>query len=136
MRKKIILVSLLVITSILGVILDFAPISVPGGIDKIYHFIGFAVFSTLLVLCYVEFYGTKAINKFIVVMLILGGFAACGSEMLQSVFDDNRDCSAADWFFDVLAIGTVGTVSFFNYTRKEETINNISFTESEEKAQG
>lgn len=103
-----------------GIILDVLPIHVPNGIDKIYHFVAFAILSIVIILCYVEFYGTKFINRFLVCLLLLGGIVACCSELLQKLSSIERDCSALDWLFDILAIGVVGIISYLYYSRKNK----------------
>lgn len=119
--KKNILLSLLIITFISGVVLDLSPIHIHDGLDKVCHFVAFSVFSGLLTLCYVEFFGTKLINKFLFFMLIIGGVVACFSELLQKFSSIERDCSALDWLFDILAIGFVGAISYLCYSKKEKS---------------
>ena len=118
--KKFILLALLVIVIISGIILDLLQIHIPNGVDKVWHFVAFSLFSYLLILCYVEFYGTKFINRFLVLFLIIGGILACCSELLQKFSSIDRDCSALDWFFDILAIGFVGIISYLFYSRKNK----------------
>ena len=131
--KKYVLLILLVITFIAGVILDIMPMQLHDGIDKFWHFIAFAVFSTLVTLCYAAFFGIKNINSFLVVLLIVGGMAACCSELLQTLSDAERDCSVWDWLFDISAIGTVGGIAYLYYSKKlkAETVEDIDLFENE-----
>ncbi len=120
MTKKIILLTLLVITIISGVVLEMLPIHIHDGLDKVCHFMAFAIFSGLLTLCYVEFFGAKLINRFLVYLLIIGGVVACFSELLQNFRSIERDCCALDWLFDILAIGFVGMITYLYYSQKEK----------------
>jgi len=117
--KKITLLTLLAAVFISGVILDMMPIHIHDGVDKICHFVAFSIFSGLLTACYVEFFGTKLINRFLFYLLTIGGVVACFSELLQKFSSIDRDCSALDWLFDILAIGFVGGITYLYYSLKE-----------------
>lgn len=118
--KKTALLTLLAAVFILGVILDMMPIHIHGGVDKICHFVAFSIFSGLLTVCYVEFFGAKLINRFLFYLLTIGGIMACFSELLQKFSSIDRDCSALDWLFDILAIGFVGGITYLYYSLKEK----------------
>lgn len=118
--KKTALLTLLAAVFILGVILDMMPIHIHDGVDKICHFVAFSIFSGLLTVCYVEFFGAKLINRFLFYLLTIGGIMACFSELLQKFSSIDRDCSALDWLFDILAIGFVGKITYLYYSLKEK----------------
>lgn len=118
--KKTALLTLLAAVFILGVILDMMPIHIHDGVDKICHFVAFSIFSGLLTVCYVEFFGAKLINRFLFYLLTIGGIMACFSELLQKFSSIDRDCSALDWLFDILAIGFVGGITYLYYSLKEK----------------
>lgn len=131
--NKYVLLILLVIAIITGVVLDVMPIQIHDGIDKLWHFIAFAIFSALVTLCYVAFFGIKNINSFLFYLLIAGGMAACCSELLQTLSDTERDCSVWDWLFDISAIGTVCGIFYLYYSKKlkAETVEDLDLFENE-----
>lgn len=103
MKKK---VNLIVFISIIivGIILCLAPIKVPAGIDKVYHFIGFFAVSLSAISTYRAFFGEKFLNYFMVFLLILGGLLAGLSEDAQK-FVAVRGCDVFDWFTNLGGIG-------------------------------
>ncbi|MDD3436889.1 MAG: hypothetical protein PHC64_07045, partial [Candidatus Gastranaerophilales bacterium] len=73
---------LLIIT---GITLDLAPIQVPDGIDKVYHFIGFFLITIFAIASFSSIFGKKQLGKFFMFILIFGGFFAGISETLQKL---------------------------------------------------
>lgn len=126
--KKNNLFIVLILTLMAGVLLDLAPLHVPDGIDKIYHFVGFAVISVLAILTFVEFFGKKSINLFLLSVMSIGGFFAAISEFLQKL-TAVRDCDVNDWLVDLLGITLICIVAFLIYAKqkKELEINQATF---------
>ncbi len=102
---------------VLGIIIDLLPITMQNGTDKIYHFVGFAVFTGIAIANYVNFFGYKHINNFLVAMLILGGFCSALSEFFQKLVAV-RSCDVTDWFVDLLGILIVCTFAFLYYSKR------------------
>lgn len=122
--KKISNLILLVSVLATGILLDIAPISVPDGVDKVYHFIGFALLTALAISTYVSFFGKKHINLFLMALLILGGVFGGLSEFLQE-FVSMRDCSVNDWLADLFAVNLVVVFTFLNVSREKKNIESL-----------
>lgn len=96
MQKRthlIIFISLLII----GIILTLAPINVPAGVDKVYHFIGFFVISVSAISTFTAFFGKKYLNVFMFFLLTFGALLAGLSEDAQK-YIPIRGCDVCDWF--------------------------------------
>lgn len=126
--KKITLLITFILVVVAGILLDLAPIRVPDGIDKVYHFIGFSILSLFSILSFVEFFGKKSINIFLFFIMTFGGVFAGISEILQK-YVAIRSCDVNDWFVNLLGIAFVCMVTFLTYSRqkKEFEINQATF---------
>jgi VanZ family protein len=102
--RKIINLIVFITLLIAGIALDLAPIEVPAGIDKVYHFIGFFVITISAIITYISFFGTKFLNYFIVLILTLGGLCAGLSEDAQKLIPI-RGCDVTDWLTNLGGIG-------------------------------
>ncbi len=91
--------------------LDIACISVPDGIDKVYHFIGFSLFSASAIRTFISFFGRDKINSFIISLLIFGGLFAGLMEVLQN-YTPSRNCDVYDWAANILGIAFVCVLYF------------------------
>lgn len=109
--KKATLLLLFVILLSSGVILDLLPIQVPDGIDKLYHFIGFAAITVTSISLFEAFFGKRLINSFLMCILIFGGFFAGISEVLQKLVSV-RSCDVNDWIVNLLGISLVCVITF------------------------
>lgn len=109
--KKVTLLVLFAVLLISGVILDLLPIRVPDGLDKIYHFVGFAALTITSIKLFEAFFGKKLINSFMMFILIFGGLFAGISEVLQKLVAV-RSCDVNDWVVNLLGIGLVCVVTF------------------------
>ena len=103
-----------------GVLLDIAPIQVPDGIDKVYHFVGFALITIFAITTFVSFLGEKVLNQFLLFLLAFGGIFAGLSEYLQS-FTTARSCSVNDWITNLLGISFVVIITFLINAKKNKT---------------
>lgn len=114
----IIFISLLFI----GIFLDLAPIQVPAGIDKVYHFIGFFVLTMSAIITFYKFFGTKWLNLFFILTLIGGGLLAGLSENAQKLVPI-RGCDPYDWITNISGISLACVIFFlmnsFNKSREE-----------------
>ena len=101
--KKIIRLIWLILF-LFGVVMFYlAPISVPDYIDKIYHFIGFAVLTMLSISAFAAFFDTKWLNTFLVFILIFGGTIGGLAELAQK-FVLARSCNYEDWIANLCGI--------------------------------
>lgn len=125
-RITLLITFILVLTA--GVLLDLAPIHVPDGIDKIYHFLGFSLLTFLAILNFVEFFGKKSIDSFLFFIMTFGGIFAGISEFLQK-FVAVRDCDVNDWLVNLCGIAFVCAITFLIYAKekKEDEINHTSY---------
>lgn len=101
--KKIIRLIWLILFLFGGVMSYIAPLSVPDYIDKIYHFIGFAVFTILSISVFAAFFDKKWLNTFLVFILIFGGTIGGLAELAQKTVL-MRSCSYEDWIANLLGI--------------------------------
>lgn len=120
MRKSIQLI-LLCLLLMIGALLDLAPVHVPDGIDKLYHFIGFSFVTLFAIATYVSFFGKKLLNFFFMFLLTFGGVFAGISEFLQK-FVAVRDCSVADWITNLCGISFVVALAFLAYSKERRTV--------------
>jgi len=104
-----------------GILLDLAPIHVPDGIDKIYHFIGFALITVLAISIFVSFFGKKWINSYFIFLLISGGILGGVSEYLQKL-TAVRGCCVEDWLANLAGITLVVILAYIFYSKEEKTI--------------
>ena len=111
----IIFISLLII----GIILDLAPIQVPTGIDKIYHFTGFFLITISSIVTFILFFGKKQLNYFFMFILIFGGLFAGISEILQKL-TAVRGCDVMDWLVNICGIGVASALAFLMTSKREE----------------
>ncbi|OGH96377.1 MAG: hypothetical protein A2104_04785 [Candidatus Melainabacteria bacterium GWF2_32_7] len=116
--------SLIILTFILfiGLLLSILPIKVPGGIDKIFHFIvfyGTTTFSTYII---IKAFGNKWINHYLIAILMIGGGLATLSELIQD-YVPLRSCDLDDWFINLTGIGASILVTYL--------LNQRSIRESE-----
>lgn len=110
MKKRnnlIIFISLL----ISGIILDLAPITVPAGLDKVYHFIGFFTISLSAISTFLAFFDKKWLNYFFIFMLTVGALCAGLSEDAQKL-DPVRGCDVYDWITNLGGISLACVLSF------------------------
>jgi len=126
--KKITLLIAFILVLVAGILLDLAPIRVPDGIDKIYHFIGFSLLTFLAVLNFVEFFGKESVNSFLLFIMTFGGIFAGISEFLQKL-TAFRDCDVNDWLTNLFGITLVCIITFLIYSKekKEFEINQTTF---------
>lgn len=126
--KKIALLITFILVLAAGILLDLAPISVPDGIDKIYHFTGFSILTFLAVLNFVEFFGKKSLNSFLLFIMTFGGIFAGISEFLQTL-TAIRDCDVNDWLTNLFGITLICAITFLIYSKqnKESEINQTTF---------
>lgn len=118
MQKKTHLI-LFIIILLSGVVLALAPIDVPEGIDKVYHFLGFFVISISAITTYSAFFGKKTLNSFMIFLLTLGGLIAGLSENAQN-FVAIRGCDIFDWFANLSGISLACLLAFFLNFLKEK----------------
>lgn len=113
---------------VVGVLLDLAPVQVPDGIDKIYHFTGFFLLTLLSILNFIEFFGMKLINLFLLFVMTFGGIFAGISEILQKLISV-RSCDVNDWFVNLLGITFVCMIVFLvcSKQKKESEITQTTF---------
>lgn len=103
---------------IIGIILDLAPINVPAGVDKVYHFIGFFTITMSAIITFYEYFGAKWMNLFFVLVLIGGGLCAGLSEDAQK-FVAIRGCDPLDWLTNLGGISLACALFFIlNALRK------------------
>jgi VanZ family protein len=106
----------------LGFILDLAPIEVPAGIDKVYHFTGFFIITISAITTFYKFFGTKWLNLFFMLALIGGGLFAGLSEDAQK-FVPIRGCDPVDWLTNIggisLACALFFIINAINKSREE-----------------
>ena len=124
MRKVI---SLLLFSLVLsaGLFLDTAPISVPDGIDKIYHFTGFFTITILSVFVFISFFNKKWLNSYLVLALLSGGAAAALSEYVQKSCP-MRSCDSNDWIADLCGIALATAIVYminFKHLRQIELLD-------------
>lgn len=104
---------------IAGIVLDLAPIQVPAGIDKVYHFIGFFIITMSAIITFYEYFGTKWMNLFFVFALTFGGLLAGLSEDAQKLVAI-RGCDPMDWFTNIGGISLACALFFvFNSVNKK-----------------
>ena len=120
MKKKLQLL-VLGLVFVVGILLDLAPIRVPDGIDKIYHFIGFSLITILAISTYISFFGKKWINLFLMSLLIFGGIFGGISEFLQK-YVAIRDCSFQDWITNLCGVTLIVVIAFLNGSRERKKI--------------
>lgn len=106
----------------LGIILDLAPIEIPAGIDKVYHFTGFFIITISAITTFCAFFGKKWINIFFILVLIGGGLCAGLSEDAQKLVPI-RGCDPVDWLTNLGGI-SLACVLFF-------IINAVSMSKEE-----
>lgn len=94
-----------------GVILDLAPIEVPAGIDKVYHFTGFFIITISAITTFYKFFGTKWLNLFFILALIGGGLCAGLSEDAQKLVPI-RGCDPVDWLTNLGGISLACALFF------------------------
>jgi len=119
--RKISKLILLVLVLSAGIALDLAPIRVPAGVDKLYHFIGFALITVLTISTYISFFCKKNINLFLMSLLVFGGIFGGFSEFLQQ-FVALRDCSVSDWLANLLAVIIVVVFTFLKASKEKKNI--------------
>ena len=108
---------------IAGIVLDLAPIQVPAGVDKVYHFSGFFIITMSAVITFYEYFGTKWMNLFFVLALTLGGLFAGLSEDAQK-FVPIRGCDPMDWLTNIGGISLACALFFvFNAVNKRREEN-------------
>ena len=117
-NKQLLLFCILIIS---GIVLDIAPLQVPDGIDKIYHFVGFALITMSAISTFTAFLGTKALNAFLFFLLGCGGVFAGLSEFLQA-FTAVRTCSVYDWVTNLLGITIVVAIAFLANAKEQKNI--------------
>jgi len=116
-RVKHLVLFLLIL--LMGIILDLAPIQVPDGIDKLYHFSGFALLTGFAISTYISFYGQNSLNYFFVFLLTFGGVFAGVAEFLQE-FVLIRECSAGDWLMNLLGITIMVAIAYLNNSKNKK----------------
>jgi VanZ family protein len=119
--KKIIKLLMFFLFLGLGVFFDLAPINVPDGIDKIYHFIGFSLMTMLAISTFSSFFSKKWLNLFLMFLLVFGGMFAGIAEYLQT-FVPLRTCSVDDWITNLCGITFVVIFVFLNNSKEEKVI--------------
>lgn len=121
MKKSTHLIIFIALIAI-GILLDLAPIQVPAGVDKVYHFIGFFVITISAIITFYKFFGTKWLNLFFMLTLIGGGLLAGLSENAQK-FVPIRGCDPYDWITNIGGISLACVIFFlinsFNKNREE-----------------
>lgn len=116
--KKETHLTIFILLLIAGITLDLAPIQVPQGIDKIYHFIGFAIITAFAITTFIGFFGKKYLNIFFVFILIFGGLFAGISEEMQK-FTVVRGCDVFDWLVNLAGITIACVLAFLINAKKE-----------------
>lgn len=101
------------------IILDLAPIQVPDGIDKFYHFLGFALLTVLAISTFIVYFGKSFLNYFYLFLLTFGSLFAGLAEVLQS-FVAVRECSAGDWLANLMGITIVVAIAYLNNSRNKK----------------
>lgn len=104
-----------------GVLLDIAPIQVPDGIDKIYHFIGFSVITISAISTFIAFFGKKSLDYFLLFLLAFGGIAAGICEFLQK-FVAIRECSVYDWATNLFGITLVVIITYLVNSKENSNV--------------
>jgi len=99
-----------------------APISVPNYVDKVYHFIGFAVLTILSISLFAAFFDKKWLNFFLVFLLIFGGAIAGVVELAQKHYSAVRSCDYNDWIANLSGIVFVALFVFLANSRQERSI--------------
>lgn len=108
-----------IILTIAGIALDIAPIQVPAGIDKVYHFIGFFLITLSAMITFISFFGKNFLYHFMVFTLTFGALLAGFAENIQK-FVPIRGCDPQDWFVNLSGIGLACIIIFlFNIKREE-----------------
>lgn len=125
-REKQLLIFCMILVS--GVILDLAPIKVPDGVDKIYHFLGFAIITMSAISTFIAFCGKKYFNQFLMLVLVFGGIASGVGEFLQR-FVSVREVSVADWITNILAITFIVIIAYIGNSKdsKQKEISDEVF---------
>lgn len=120
--KKSIHLTIFILLIISGILLDLAPIQVPAGIDKVYHFIGFFIITMSAIITFYKFFGTKWLNLFFILALCGGGLLAGLSENAQRLVPI-RGCDIYDWITNISGISLACIVFFlmnsFNKSREK-----------------
>ena len=119
--KKILLASAFVSCTVLGILLDIAPIHVSEEIDKICHFTGFSIITALAIVTFLAFFGRKSINSFLLFLLTFGGIFAGFTEILQR-FITARSCCVEDWIVNLCGITVVSIFAFLFHSKREKEI--------------
>lgn len=120
--KKIIRLSWFVLFLFGMVVFDLGPIQVPDGIDKVYHFIGFSIFTVLSISLFAAFFDKKWLNAFLVFLLIFGGAIAGITEFVQKVLSSTRECSYEDWLANLFGIVFVTLFVYLVNSKQESKI--------------
>ena len=123
--KKVTQLLLFCTLLIAGVLLDLAPISVPDGIDKIYHLVGFSLITIVAISTYIAFFNKKWINAFLLFLLVFGGAFSGISEFLQT-YASMRECSVYDWMANLCGIAIVVVFTFLINSKETK---NVEFNE-------
>lgn len=114
-NNLIVFISLLM----LGLVLNLAPIEVPAGVDKVYHFIGFFVISLSAISTFLACFDKKWLNLFIVLMLTVGALCAGLSEDAQKL-TLVRGCDVFDWIANIGGISLASLLTFLYSSKKEQ----------------
>lgn len=112
-NNLIVFVSLLII----GLFLNIAPIEVPSGVDKVYHFLGFFVISLSAISTFLAFFDKKWLNFFIIFILTVGALCAGLSEDAQKL-TLVRGCDVFDWLANIGGITLASLLTFFYMSKK------------------
>jgi len=110
--KKVSQFLLLALLLAVGILLDLAPIQVPDGVDKVYHFFGFALITFFAINTFVSHYGKKSLDSFLMFLLTFGSVFAGISEFLQK-FVSVRECDPVDWLTNLFGITLVVAITYF-----------------------
>ena len=105
-----------------GVLLSLAPIQVPEGADKVCHFFGFILVTSMAISTFISFFGEQYINHFLVFLLALGGVVAGISEFAQK-FILLRECSVEDWITNLGGIALVVVIAFLVFAKEKRNID-------------
>jgi len=98
------------------------PVAVPNYVDKIYHFIGFAVLTILSISLFAAFFDKKWLNSFLVFLLIFGGAIAGIAELAQKHFSAIRSCDYEDWIANLCGIVFVTLFVYLVNSRQESNL--------------
>ena len=104
-----------------GILLSLAPIQVPDGVDKVYHFVGFALVTTSAISTFISFFGKKYIDSFLIFLLAFGGVFAGMSEFAQK-FVALRSCNVEDWITNLCGITLVVVISFLSLSKEKTKV--------------